>query len=310
MADERTLSGVWKPDSATVTCGSCDVAFTLFRRRHHCRSCGGVFCTSCSNTYVRIPLLHDTELQRVCRECNISLSSAAAVTANASNPEQSVDMPSGRADTLSSIVATALSEAGTVDTDTSMIEEQIAGDVSSACIESDEYDDSGEYSSSSFDSGDVSAAVAAVYSSVEEGPRTSSMTFIAALQDNLKHSDDPSIVKILMYASPARHQLILVTVNDGETMSMLAERLADSYLRLESGPFRSVDDAERKDTLSKLRFSTSVDVIGGCASAVDVAMKYRQLVLSAYPLTELHCQSPENPVSSFFGGNYSAVDGG
>ncbi|KAH8616871.1 hypothetical protein ERJ75_000436600 [Trypanosoma vivax] len=59
--------------------------------------------------------------------------------------------------------------------------------------------DTDEYSTSS-DSDDVSAGVGAVYSSVEDGPRVSSITFIAALQENLRHADDPDVIKVLMYA--------------------------------------------------------------------------------------------------------------
>jgi hypothetical protein len=39
----------WVPDAATSVCMSplCEVPFTLFTRRHHCRGCGLVFCNAC-----------------------------------------------------------------------------------------------------------------------------------------------------------------------------------------------------------------------------------------------------------------------
>ncbi|OLP84558.1 Lateral signaling target protein 2-like [Symbiodinium microadriaticum] len=40
--------GTWLPDSAADACMACDAVFTLFRRRHHCRSCGKLFCDRCS----------------------------------------------------------------------------------------------------------------------------------------------------------------------------------------------------------------------------------------------------------------------
>lgn len=34
----------WKPDDARHGCAICEVQFTFFERRHHCRRCGDVFC--------------------------------------------------------------------------------------------------------------------------------------------------------------------------------------------------------------------------------------------------------------------------
>ena len=43
------LPGVaWLPDSASNSCMACDAVFSLMRRRHHCRSCGRLFCDRCS----------------------------------------------------------------------------------------------------------------------------------------------------------------------------------------------------------------------------------------------------------------------
>lgn len=36
----------WSPDAEA--CERCSVAFSMFLRRHHCRSCGGVFCANCA----------------------------------------------------------------------------------------------------------------------------------------------------------------------------------------------------------------------------------------------------------------------
>ena len=47
--DPRTSSGLWVPDKDVPSCGGCGEGFALFRRRHHCRRCGNVFCGSCSN---------------------------------------------------------------------------------------------------------------------------------------------------------------------------------------------------------------------------------------------------------------------
>lgn len=37
----------WMPDGSCRMCYECDSHFTLFNRRHHCRSCGRLFCGKC-----------------------------------------------------------------------------------------------------------------------------------------------------------------------------------------------------------------------------------------------------------------------
>ncbi|XXQ36227.1 1-phosphatidylinositol-3-phosphate 5-kinase [Plasmodiophora brassicae] len=38
----------WMPDQSCQTCYNCEASFSFFRRRHHCRLCGQIFCSSCS----------------------------------------------------------------------------------------------------------------------------------------------------------------------------------------------------------------------------------------------------------------------
>uniref|UniRef100_A0A1A9W7Z1 FYVE-type domain-containing protein n=1 Tax=Glossina brevipalpis TaxID=37001 RepID=A0A1A9W7Z1_9MUSC len=42
-------AGIWAPDSIATHCTACKKEFNLTRRRHHCRSCGEIFCNSCSD---------------------------------------------------------------------------------------------------------------------------------------------------------------------------------------------------------------------------------------------------------------------
>lgn len=44
----------WKPDDARPGCAICDVPFTFFERRHHCRRCGDVFCGQHSSYSLRL----------------------------------------------------------------------------------------------------------------------------------------------------------------------------------------------------------------------------------------------------------------
>jgi FYVE zinc finger len=42
----------WMPDRLCNVCYSCEDSFTMYRRRHHCRMCGQVFCNPCSSYYI------------------------------------------------------------------------------------------------------------------------------------------------------------------------------------------------------------------------------------------------------------------
>eukprot|EP01062_Namystynia_karyoxenos_P057650 TRINITY_DN4877_c3_g1_i1.p2 TRINITY_DN4877_c3_g1~~TRINITY_DN4877_c3_g1_i1.p2 ORF type:complete len:449 (+),score=123.65 TRINITY_DN4877_c3_g1_i1:76-1347(+) len=59
-----------QPDRSTTVCMHCRAAFSLFRRRHHCRSCGEVFCGACSKARMTMPpsMQYDAP-QRVCIGC-------------------------------------------------------------------------------------------------------------------------------------------------------------------------------------------------------------------------------------------------
>jgi SAM-dependent methyltransferase len=58
----------WQPDSSSTQCRGCGAAFGLVRRRHHCRACGYLFCSSCASTYRAVPpAVHRV---RVCMPCD------------------------------------------------------------------------------------------------------------------------------------------------------------------------------------------------------------------------------------------------
>ena len=63
------------PDRLRPSCPSCDITFSLSKRRHHCRLCGDVFCDACSSHRVLLPL-GGTEFDkpvRVCKECHVDV---------------------------------------------------------------------------------------------------------------------------------------------------------------------------------------------------------------------------------------------
>lgn len=59
----------WIPDNEAPRCMSCVTQFTPFRRRHHCRNCGGVYCNVCSNFFVPLPKYGLKNSVRVCKDC-------------------------------------------------------------------------------------------------------------------------------------------------------------------------------------------------------------------------------------------------
>lgn len=61
----------WIPDGDAPRCMACASSFTPFRRRHHCRNCGGVFCGVCSSASAPLPKYGLTKAVRVCRDCYI-----------------------------------------------------------------------------------------------------------------------------------------------------------------------------------------------------------------------------------------------
>ena len=59
---------VWIPDQRVCMCQLCAVQFSLVVRRHHCRACGKVVCSSCSNNKAPIKY-RQFETVRVCHLC-------------------------------------------------------------------------------------------------------------------------------------------------------------------------------------------------------------------------------------------------
>ena len=67
------LPVTWIPDERVSTCFDCKCTFSLFRRKHHCRSCGRIFCDACSVHRERIPHHFSPQPQRVCGSCLVLL---------------------------------------------------------------------------------------------------------------------------------------------------------------------------------------------------------------------------------------------
>lgn len=59
----------WMPDSNCRECYECGDKFTTFRRRHHCRICGQIFCSRCCNREIPGKIIGYRGDLRVCMYC-------------------------------------------------------------------------------------------------------------------------------------------------------------------------------------------------------------------------------------------------
>ncbi|XP_071829084.1 WD repeat and FYVE domain-containing protein 3-like isoform X3 [Apostichopus japonicus] len=71
-------SDIWVRDESGENCTACKTKFTMTERRHHCRSCGKLFCAKCSNFEAEVPRYKSNKPSRVCQSCFISLNSLPA----------------------------------------------------------------------------------------------------------------------------------------------------------------------------------------------------------------------------------------
>ena len=64
----------WMPDRLCKTCYECELPFNVFRRKHHCRLCGQVFCHSCSSYSVDGRSVLLVGMVRACKVCHHQVS--------------------------------------------------------------------------------------------------------------------------------------------------------------------------------------------------------------------------------------------
>jgi hypothetical protein len=59
---------IWVPDPLVSECQRCKAALTFFRRKHHCRECGNIFCNSCLSKRIKMEHI-STKLCKICLTC-------------------------------------------------------------------------------------------------------------------------------------------------------------------------------------------------------------------------------------------------
>merc|ERR1712196_687761 len=55
----------WVNDDSVIACYSCEYSFNILTRKHHCRLCGNIFCSSCSSDTITV----GNDVKRCCKNC-------------------------------------------------------------------------------------------------------------------------------------------------------------------------------------------------------------------------------------------------
>ena len=51
----KTSPSIWIPSQNVSKCYKCKEDFCIWRRKHHCRVCGRIFCAKCADKWAIIP---------------------------------------------------------------------------------------------------------------------------------------------------------------------------------------------------------------------------------------------------------------
>jgi len=79
-------------DATSKKCSSCDKSFNAFRRRHHCRFCGLVFCSACCHRKLTVTGLKKPT--RICTQCSETIAKAEAMrSCSACDPSDTGEQP-------------------------------------------------------------------------------------------------------------------------------------------------------------------------------------------------------------------------
>ncbi|KPA86698.1 unspecified product [Leptomonas pyrrhocoris] len=276
--------GPWKADSAVANCESCGAAFNLFHRRHHCRCCGGIFCSTCTAQTFVIPTYPSLIPQRVCRECHALLSSRET----------------GRSQQRDRALLQQFQEHNSLDGDplgrcshASQRREQrdsggplVHRSLRVSSINSDDIDGSFVDCVERTDTGDddaadaVSSAVAGVLSSWSEQQHRSSVSFLPVLKDSIVRSGELPLLNVLLFPSPQCYTVSVLMLSKEDTMRDLILRLAEQYFKLANGPFKKITDSAKEDLCSSLQFYSEMQSISPDLSAIEVAAHCTHVVLT------------------------------
>lgn len=73
LGDEQeqdiNMAPVWCDKKSVTCCAKCTTAFNLFKKKHHCRACGKVYCDTCTKNKIILKHIDTAAMQRVCDIC-------------------------------------------------------------------------------------------------------------------------------------------------------------------------------------------------------------------------------------------------
>ena len=67
MKEAKVADRKWQDDTLVLACSNCHKKFSLAVRKHHCRSCGQIFCQECAQGQADLPSYKGKV--RVCDSC-------------------------------------------------------------------------------------------------------------------------------------------------------------------------------------------------------------------------------------------------
>eukprot|EP00943_MAST-04B_sp_MAST-4B-sp1_P000694 g694.t1 len=73
----------WQSYDSVAKCNRCEKPFTPLRRKHHCRQCGLIYCSTCTSEKIKVE--GSNNLKRVCRRCTNNNSSETSTPLKQSN---------------------------------------------------------------------------------------------------------------------------------------------------------------------------------------------------------------------------------
>ncbi|KAI7866999.1 hypothetical protein BDF14DRAFT_1882111 [Spinellus fusiger] len=85
LRGEKPNTDYWMPDEQCKECFECSARFSLFRRKHHCRICGQIFCAKCASHIIQGERISQGGQVRVCNFCFSKLEAQEQDDANSIN---------------------------------------------------------------------------------------------------------------------------------------------------------------------------------------------------------------------------------
>ena len=97
MSSPLVAANAWQLDSTAQNCNACRAEFSFFRRRHHCRACGLIFCDDCTRSRrTFLNSVYGLSAQRVCQPCLFKSQVPLAPTATLATPQVHDTYPAGK----------------------------------------------------------------------------------------------------------------------------------------------------------------------------------------------------------------------